>query len=184
MLFDVSDIEFPPIVFFSLTGRSYVYFNTIGVFFQLIGKPFSNHATIAWFFFISRKSRKNFRLPCLRDILKPPLCLSIFCKENKLRPLIFGNFFRNIQKIKNGLRPSFVQSFALYTFPPRGRLGSRRVDFSMAFKVVLVENKLRPSSVNYVDSFPPRGSLDGEKASNFCRRKFCKQNFMQARGSL
>ena len=55
MLFDVSDIEFPPIVFFSLTGRSYVYFNTIGVFFQLIGKPFSNHATIAWFFFISKK---------------------------------------------------------------------------------------------------------------------------------
>ena len=50
MLFDVSDFEFPPIIFFSLTGRSYVYFNTIGVFFQLIGKPFSNHATIAWFF--------------------------------------------------------------------------------------------------------------------------------------
>ena len=24
--------------------------------------------------------------------------------ENKLRPLIFRNFFRNIQKIKNGLR--------------------------------------------------------------------------------
>ena len=37
MLFDVSDIEFPPIVLFSLTGRSYVYFNTIGAFFQLIG---------------------------------------------------------------------------------------------------------------------------------------------------
>ena len=34
MLFDVSDIKFPPIVFFSLTGRSYVYFNTIGVFFN------------------------------------------------------------------------------------------------------------------------------------------------------
>ena len=34
MLFDVSDIEFPPIVLFSLTGRSYVYFNTIGVFFN------------------------------------------------------------------------------------------------------------------------------------------------------
>ena len=55
MLIDVSDIEIPPIVLFSLTGRSYVYFNTIGVFFQLIGKPFSNHATIAWFFFISKK---------------------------------------------------------------------------------------------------------------------------------
>ena len=28
-------------------------------------------------------------------------------------------------------------------------------------------NKVRPSSVNYVDSFPPRGSL--EAADNFCR---------------
>ena len=66
MLFDVSDIEFPPIVFFSLTGRSYVYFNTIGVFFQLIGKPFSSHATIAWFFFISIKDvpQKAGRLFC------------------------------------------------------------------------------------------------------------------------
>ena len=39
--------------------------------------------------------------------------------ENKLRPLIFRNFFRNIQKTKNGLRPSSVQSFALSTIPPR-----------------------------------------------------------------
>ena len=41
--------------------------------------------------------------------------------ENKLRPLIFRNFFRNIQKIKNGLRPSSVQNFVLSTFPPEGK---------------------------------------------------------------
>ncbi len=33
----------------------------------------------------------------------------------------------------------------------------------MAFEVVLVENKLRPSSVNYVDSFPLGGSLGTRK---------------------
>lgn len=48
-------LNFLRLYFFSLTGRSYVYFNTIGVFFQLNGKPFSNHATITWFFFISIK---------------------------------------------------------------------------------------------------------------------------------
>ena len=35
---------------------------------------------------------------------------------NKLQPLI------EIIRIENKLRPSFVQSFALSTFPPRGRL--------------------------------------------------------------
>ena len=57
------------------------------------------------------------------------MAFEVVLVENKLRPLIFGNSFRNIWKIKNGLRPS---------------------------------------SVNYVDSFPPRGSLDEGKASNFC----------------
>ena len=62
MLFDVSDIEFPPIVFFSLTGRSYVYFNTIGVFFQLIGKPFSNHATYrVVFLYIKKRNTDHIR---------------------------------------------------------------------------------------------------------------------------
>ena len=42
--------------------------------------------------------------------------------------MLFGNFFRNIQKIKNGLRPSFGQSFALSTFPPGGRLGIRLIN--------------------------------------------------------
>ena len=56
----------------------------------------------------------------------------MFLLENKLRPLIFRNFFRNIQKIKNELRI----------------------------------NMLRPSSVNFVDSFPPRGSH--EVGDNFC----------------
>ena len=36
--------------------------------------------------------------------------------SNRLRPLIFRNFFRNIQKIKNVLRPSFA-SLSLSTFP-------------------------------------------------------------------
>ena len=40
-----------------------------------------------------------------------------------------------------------------------------------------------PSSVAFSDSFPPRGSLDEGKDYPFCRRKFCLQNFMQARGS-
>ena len=37
-----------------------------------------------------------------------------------------------------------------------------------------------PSSPCFARSFPPRGSH--EVADNFCRRKFCEQNFMQARG--
>ena len=39
-----------------------------------------------------------------------------------------------------------------------------------------------PSSPCFARSFPPRGSH--EVADNFCRRKFCEQNFMQARGRL
>ena len=39
---------------------------------------------------------------------------------NKLQPLI------EIIRIENKLRPSFVQSFALSTFPPRGRLDVRQ----------------------------------------------------------
>ena len=41
--------------------------------------------------------------------------------SNRLRPLFFRNFFRNIQKTKNVLHPSFA-SLSLSTFPPRGRL--------------------------------------------------------------
>ena len=37
------------------------------------------------------------------------------------RPVFFRNFFRNIRKIKNELRPSFA-SLSLSTFPPGGRL--------------------------------------------------------------
>ncbi len=53
------------------------------------------------------------------------MAFEVVLVENKLRPLIFGNIFRNIQKIKNGLRPS---------------------------------------SVNYVDSKPPRLPLSGNSA--------------------
>ena len=70
--------------------------------------------------------------------------------------------------------------------------------------MVAERNKLRPSPPCFARSLPPRGSLgtrltifallcastmrQGEaleqgKASHFCRRKFCEQNFMQARGS-
>ena len=39
--------------------------------------------------------------------------------SNRLRPLFFRNFFRNIQKTKNVLHPSFA-SLSLSTFPPQG----------------------------------------------------------------
>ena len=38
-----------------------------------------------------------------------------------------------------------------------------------------------PSPPCFARSLPPRGSH--EVAEHFCRRKFCEQNFMQARGS-
>ena len=41
-------------------------------------------------------------------------------------------------------------------------------------------NMLRPSSVNSVDSFPPRGSH--EVADNFCRRKFYSLKFSAGKG--
>ena len=39
-----------------------------------------------------------------------------------------------------------------------------------------------PHQSTPLTAFPPRGSLDEGKDYPFCRRKFCKQNFMQARG--
>ena len=99
--------------------------------------------------------------------------------HNMLRPLIFRNFFRNIQKIKNGLRiicyaphsskallcpPSprgealeqgwtFFRIFALSKNEKGGRLYQRQL-----------ENKLRPSSVGFADSKPPRLPLGGNSA--------------------
>ena len=43
--------------------------------------------------------------------------------KNGLRPLIFRNFFRNIQKIKNGLRPSSVA--VRRHLPPGGKAVSK-----------------------------------------------------------
>ncbi len=51
------------------------------------------------------------------------MAFEVVVEENKLRPLIFGNSFRNIRKTKNGLRPSSV-GFA-DSFPPGGSLGIR-----------------------------------------------------------
>ena len=80
--------------------------------------------------------------------------------HNMLRPLAFRNFFRNIQKIKNGLRPSFVRRSA--TPSRRGCLwaATRREKQE-------IENKLRPSSPRFASSFPPRGSLDERKGFPF-----------------
>ena len=52
-----------------------------------------------------------------------------------------------IIRIENKLRPSFVQSFALSTFPPRGRLGVRQ---------------------NFMEA---RGSLDVRKGFPFLPKK-------------
>ena len=47
---------------------------------------------------------------------------------------------------------------------------------------ISIKNGLRPSPPPLPrQSLPPRGSR--KAADNFCRRKFCKQNFMQTRGS-
>ena len=111
-----------------------------------------------------------------------------------LHPLIFRNSFRNIQNIKKKcaahkmLRPSSVQSFALSTFPPGGRLNQRQsfkksnilqqsatkrampaprgeayvkgnhLKF-LTFCNCLLRKRCCPSSVGFADSFPPRGSL-------------------------
>ena len=60
--------------------------------------------------------------------------------------MLFGNFFRNIQKIKNGLHPSFGQSFALSTFPPGGRLGIRLINdaFPGRLGIRLIKRQISP----------------------------------------
>ena len=52
------------------------------------------------------------------------MAFEVVLVENKLRPLIFGNIFRNIQKLKNGLRPSSVNY--VDSFPRGGSLGTRK----------------------------------------------------------
>ena len=47
------------------------------------------------------------------------MAFEVVLVENKLRPLIFGNSFRNIQKTKNGLRPSSVKAMPCH-LPPGG----------------------------------------------------------------
>ena len=90
-----------------------------------------------------------------------------------LRPLAFRNFLSKIfRKPKMGYAPHHHAS----------RGASRRGCLWTATRREKqeVENKLRPSSVNSVDSFPPRGSH--EVADNFCRRKFYSLKFSAGKG--
>ena len=42
---------------------------------------------------------------------------------------------------------------------PGGRLGIWNQGAPLSFEMIVLENKVRPASVNFVDSFPPGGSL-------------------------
>ncbi|MBQ2769278.1 MAG: hypothetical protein IJF44_04835, partial [Clostridia bacterium] len=53
---------YPPIVYSIFDWQVILSLYTIGVFIsRLIGKPLLNHATIAWFFFISKKPSRRIR---------------------------------------------------------------------------------------------------------------------------
>nr|DAO69457.1 MAG TPA: hypothetical protein [Caudoviricetes sp.] len=98
-------------------------------------------------------------------------------------PLDFQKFFiKNIQKIKNGLRPSppcFARSL-----PPRGSLGTRLTIFAeemkirpLIFRNLLlkifrkIKNALRPSSVAVRRHLPPRwGRLYQRQRLTFGRK--------------
>ena len=88
-----------------------------------------------------------------RDIACCFILSSFFDNETALD---FQKFFvKNIQKIKNGLRiiccAPHHRRYAAEP-PPKGK------PRSAAFKWFVSENKRRPSSVAFCDSFPPRGS--------------------------
>ena len=154
MLFDVSDIEFPPIVFFSLTGRSYVYFNTIGVFFQLIGKPFSNHATIAWFFLISKTTdarllfgnRQRPFFLCFLFIFSPRKS-AVY----RFFPLPFRPFYRFAFASRRRRSSSAFSESATYAV-------SQSLRFSTVFSIgqtsVLSRLKIRSVRTSYVTDTP------------------------------
>ena len=76
--------------------------------------------------------------------------------HNMLRPLIFGNFFRNIQKIKNGLRPSSVG--CADSFPPRGSLDVRK---GFPFLPIFALSKMR------------QGEAAKRKKQILCRKSYC-----------
>ena len=85
---------------------------------------------------------------------------------------------------------------------PKGKARGK-IENGMALLFKILNRKCSsPSPPCFARSLPPRGSREAadnfclivrkhdeargshEVADNFCRRKFCKQNFMQARGSL
>ena len=93
-------------------------------------------------------------------------------------PLDFQKFFvKNIQKIKNVLRPSSP--------PLRGRAspqGEALTKANSKRNVLRFVYVTAPHSSAVADTFPPRGSR--KAAEHFCRKKWSLLNFFQARGRL
>ena len=59
----------------------------------------------------------------------------------------------------------------------------RHLAREQAFELQLIKTSYAPHHLALQGASPRGEALTQGKASHFCRRKFCEQNFMQARGS-
>ena len=78
--------------------------------------------------------------------------------------------------------PAAVGFFAL--FSPKRKSEKRESKGPVKNGTALLKNGTAPHHLAPQGASPRGEALTQGKASHFCRRKFCFQNFMQARGSL